>query len=70
MIINEFKTEEELLNTYSNKFITETVEILDRTDQINVDTNVLPRFDYKHCPGKMVPKYYTEVKRKISKYKN
>ena len=32
--------------------------MLDYTDQIGVDTSVLPRFDCENCPGKMVPVYY------------
>lgn len=49
---------------------TEIVEMLDRADQINVDTDVPPRFDCEHCPGKMVPKYYIGVKGKIYKYED
>ena len=50
------------------KIPTEIVEMLDRADQINVDTDVPPRFDCEKCPGKMVPIYYIGVKGKIYKY--
>ena len=49
---------------------TEIVEMLDRADQVNVDTDVPPRFDCQNCPGKMVPKYYIGVKGKIYKYED
>ena len=52
------------------KIPTEIVEMLDRADQIGVDTSVPPRFDCeKCCTGKMVPKYYIGVKGQIYEYK-
>ena len=50
------------------KIPTYIVEMLDKTDQIGVDTNVPPRFDCENCPGKMVPIFYIGVKGKIYKY--
>ena len=50
------------------KIPTEIVEMLNEADQTNVDTDVLPRFDYEKCPGKMIPNYYIGVKSKIYKY--
>lgn len=47
---------------------TEIVEMLDRADQLGVDTDVPPRFDCEKCPGKMVPIYYVSVKGEIYKY--
>ena len=49
---------------------TEIVEMLDRADQVNVDTDVPPRFDCEHCSGKMVPKFYIGVHGKIYKYED
>ena len=49
---------------------TEIVEMLDRADQVNVDTDVPPRFDCEHCLGKMVPKFYIGVHGKIYKYED
>ena len=52
------------------KIPTEIVEMLDRADQIGVDSSVPPRFDCeKCCTGKMVPKYYIGVKGQIYEYK-
>ena len=34
------------------KIPTYIVEMLDKTDQIRVDTNIPPRFDCEKCPGK------------------
>ena len=39
---------------------TEIVEMLDRADQVGVDTSVPPRFDCEKCNGKMVPIYWSE----------
>ena len=49
---------------------TEIVEMLDRAGQVNVDTDVPPRFDCEHCSGKMVPKFYIGVHGKIYKYED
>lgn len=49
---------------------TEIVEMLDCTDQVNVDTSVPLRFDCEHCSSKIVPKYYIGVKGKIYKYED
>lgn len=45
------------------------VEMLDASDQINVDTSLPPRFDCECCNGKMEPIYYVGVKGKIYEYK-
>lgn len=50
------------------KIPTYIVEMLDKSDQIGVDTNVPPRFDCEKCLGKMVPIFYIGVKGKIYKY--
>ncbi|MBQ4263528.1 MAG: hypothetical protein IJB83_04745 [Bacilli bacterium] len=42
--------------------------MLNKTDQIGVDTNIPPRFDCEKCPGKMVAIFYIGVKGKIYKY--
>lgn len=49
---------------------TEIVEMLDKADQIGVDTSIPPRFHCKYCSGKMVPKYYIGVNGKIYKYED
>lgn len=49
---------------------TEIVQLLDQADQIDVDTDVPPRFDCLNCPGKMVPVYYVGVNGKIFEYKD
>ena len=43
--------------------------MLDKSDQLGVDTSVPPRFDCEICPGKMVPVYYVGVNGKIFEYK-
>lgn len=48
---------------------TEIVEMLDRADQVGVDTSVPPRFDCEKCNGKMVPIYYIGVKGQVYEYK-
>ncbi len=48
---------------------TEIVEMLDRADQIGVDTSVPPRFDCQNCNGKMVPIYYIGVNGQVYEYK-
>ena len=48
---------------------TEIVEMLDRADQIGVDTSIPPRFDCQNCNGKMVPVYYIGVKGQVYEYK-
>ncbi len=48
---------------------TEIVEMLDKADQIGVDTLVPPRFDCEKCPGKMEPIYYVGVNGRIYEYK-
>lgn len=50
------------------KIPTYIAKMLDKTDQIGVDTNIPPRFDCEKCPGKMVPIFYIGVKGKIYKY--
>lgn len=50
------------------KIPTYIVEMLDKTDQIGVETNIPPRFDCEKCPGKMVPIFCIGVKGKIYKY--
>lgn len=52
------------------KIPTEIVEMLDASDQYNVDTDVPPRFNCEKCSGKMVPIYYVSVNGKIYKYEN
>ena len=54
----------------TEKIPTSIVEMLDKADQIGVDTSVPPRFDCEHCPGKMVPKFYIGVKGKVYKYED
>lgn len=44
--------------------------MLDKADQIGVDTSVPPRFDCENCYGKMVPKFYIGVKGKVYKYED
>ena len=48
---------------------TKIVEMLDRADQVGVDTSVPPRFDCEKCNGKMVPIYYIGVKGQVYEYK-
>ena len=48
---------------------TEIVEMLDRADQVGVDTSIPPRFDCEKCNGKMVPIYYIGVKGQVYEYK-
>ena len=52
----------ELIPTY-------IVEMLDKSDQVGVDTSVPPRFDCQKCNGKMVPIYYIGVKGQVYEYK-
>lgn len=52
------------------KIPTSVVEMLDKADQIDVDTSVPPRFDCENCYGKMVPTFYIEVKGKVYKYED
>lgn len=52
------------------KIPTQIVEMLDASDQLNVDTNVPPRFDCQNCRGKMEPIYYIGVHGKVYEYKN
>ena len=49
--------------------ITIFVEMLDKSDQVGVDTSVPPRFDCQKCNGKMVPIYYIGVKGQVYEYK-
>ena len=52
----------ELIPTY-------IVEMLDKSDQVGVDTSVPPRFDCQKCNGKMVPIHYIGVKGQVYEYK-
>lgn len=45
------------------------VEMLDKSDQVGVDTSIFPRFDCQKCNGKMVPIYYVGVKGQVYEYK-
>lgn len=45
----------------TEKIPREIVEMLDASDQINVNTSIPPRFDCEKCYGKMVPKFYIGV---------
>lgn len=45
----------------TEKIPLEIVRMLDSADQINVDTELPPRFDCEKCYGKMVPKFYIGV---------
>ena len=40
---------------------TDIVEMLDGSDQIDVDISIPPRFDCEQCTGKMEPTYYVSV---------
>ncbi len=51
------------------KIPADIVRMLDKADQIGVDTSVPPRFNCAKCAGKMVPIYYKDVNGKIFEYK-
>ncbi len=50
------------------KIPTYIVEMLDNSDQFNVDLNTPPRFNCEKCPGKMVPVFYIGVNGIVYKY--
>lgn len=54
----------------TEKIPLEIVKFLDKADQVNVDTDIPPRFDCEKCSGKMVPKFYIGVNGKIYTYKD